>query len=87
TQALAGGLAVSSWWILFAAGLLLVGFQRGRKPVRVAGLWVSALAVGKVLLIDLSSLDALYRVASVLLLGVVSLGAGYLYHRRARPAV
>ncbi|MGH7532222.1 MAG: DUF2339 domain-containing protein [Gemmatimonadales bacterium] len=87
TQALAGGLAVSSWWILFAAGLLLVGFQRGLKPVRVAGLWVTALAVGKVLLVDLNSLDALYRVVSVLLLGVVSLGVAYLYHRRARPAV
>lgn len=87
TQALAGGLAVSSWWILFAAGLLLLGFQRGLKPVRVAGLWVAALAVGKVLLVDLRSLDALYRVASVLLLGVVSLGAAYLYHRRARPAI
>jgi hypothetical protein len=87
TQALAGGLAVSAWWILFAAGLLLFGFQRGRKPVRVAGLWVAALALGKVLLVDLRSLDALYRVASVLLLGVVSLGAAYLYHRRARAAV
>lgn len=87
TQALAGGLAVSAWWIVFAAGLLLLGFQRGRKSVRVAGLWVAGLALGKVLLVDLRSLDALYRVASVLLLGVVSLGAAYLYHRRARAAV
>ncbi|HEV2290502.1 MAG TPA: DUF2339 domain-containing protein [Gemmatimonadales bacterium] len=86
TRALAGGLAVSAWWILFAAGLILLGFRRSLKPVRVAGLWVSGMAVGKVLLVDLSALDALYRIGSVLLLGLGSLGAAYLYHRRARAA-
>ncbi|HEU5357770.1 MAG TPA: DUF2339 domain-containing protein, partial [Gemmatimonadales bacterium] len=86
TRALAGGLAVSAWWIVFAAGLILLGFRGSLKPVRVAGLWVSGLAVGKVLLVDLSALDALYRIGSVLLLGLGSLGAAYLYHRRARAA-
>ena len=84
TRALAGGLAVSAWWILFAAGLIVLGFRRSLKSVRVAGLWVSGLAVGKVLLVDLGALDALYRIGSVLLLGLGSLGAAYLYHRRAR---
>jgi uncharacterized membrane protein len=85
SAALAGGLAVSAWWVVFAAGLVLLGFRRGVKPVRVAGLLVSGMAVLKVVLYDLSGLDALYRVGSVLILGVVSLGLAYLYHRRARP--
>ncbi|MFI5234949.1 MAG: DUF2339 domain-containing protein [Gemmatimonadales bacterium] len=84
SRELAGGLAVSAWWIVFAGALIGFGFRRGLKPVRVAGLWVSGLAVAKVLLVDLRSLDALYRVASVLILGVVSLGTAYLYHRRVR---
>jgi hypothetical protein len=79
---LAGGLSVSAWWIIFAAGLILLGFRRGVKPVRVAGLIVSGMAVIKVVMFDLSGLDALYRVGSVLILGVVSLGLAYLYHRR-----
>jgi hypothetical protein len=82
---LAGGLSVSAWWIVFAAGLILLGFRRGVKPVRVAGLIVSGMAVIKVVLFDLSGLDALYRVGSVLILGVVSLGLAYIYHRRGKP--
>lgn len=81
---LAGGLSVSAWWIVFAAGLILLGFRRGVKPVRVAGLVVSGMAVLKVVLFDLSGLDALYRVGSVLILGVVSLGLAYIYNRRGQ---
>jgi uncharacterized membrane protein len=84
TARLAGGLAVSAWWAIFAAGLVILGFQRKLKAVRVAGLWVSGLAVGKVLLFDLSELDALYRIASVFTLGLVSLGVAYIYHRQAK---
>ena len=82
---LAGGLSVSAWWIVFAAGLVLLGFRRGVKPVRVAGLIVSGMAILKVVLFDLSGLDALYRVGSVLILGVVSLGLAYIYHRQSKP--
>jgi uncharacterized membrane protein len=84
SASLAGGLSVSAWWILFAAGLVLLGFRRGVKPVRVAGLVVAGMAVLKVVLFDLSGLDALYRVGSVLILGLVSLGLAYIYNRRAQ---
>lgn len=81
---LAGGLSVSVWWLLFAGGCILLGFRRGLRPLRVAGLWVSGLAVLKVVFIDLSQLDALYRVGSVFGLGLVSLLVAWSYHRRAR---
>ena len=55
------------------------------KPVRVAGLAVAGLAVVKVIFFDLSSLDALYRVGSVFLLGLVMLSLAYLYYR-SRPS-
>ncbi len=84
TASLAAGLAVSAWWLVFAAALVGVGFQRDLKPVRVAGLAVAGLAVVKVLLFDLSSLDALYRVGSVFILGLVFLLLAYLYHRQGR---
>jgi uncharacterized membrane protein len=61
-----------------------VGFRRGLKEVRLAGLAVAGLAVVKVLVFDLSSLDALYRVGSVFILGLVFLLLAYLYHRQAR---
>lgn len=84
TAALAAGLAVSAWWAFFAGGLVVLGFRRNLAPVRVAGLLVAAMAVGKVLLFDLAQLDALYRIASFLILGFVLLGVAYLYHRQAR---
>lgn len=81
---LAGGLAISAWWLLFAGALVMLGFARSLAPVRQAGLAVAILAILKVIFADLAGLDALYRVASVLLLGCVSLGIAYLYHVRAR---
>jgi uncharacterized membrane protein len=84
TASLASSLAVSAWWLVFAAALVGLGFRRGLKPARVAGLGVAGLAVIKVLVFDLSSLDALYRVGSVFILGLVFLLLAYLYHRQGR---
>ena len=83
---LASGLAVSAWWLVFAAALVLVGFRHSVKPLRLAGLAVAGLAVVKVVFFDLSSLDALYRVGSVFLLGLVTLSLAYLYYRNDRSA-
>jgi hypothetical protein len=84
TAELASGLAVSAWWLVFAAALVLVGFRRSLKPIRLAGLAVAGLALAKVVIYDLSSLDALYRVGSVFLLGLVMLSLAYLYYRNDR---
>ncbi len=77
---------MSAWWILFAAGCFLAGFQRGIRQLRFAGFFVAGLALVKVVFVDLSTLDALYRVGSALILGLVSLGVAYAYHRRGERA-
>jgi uncharacterized membrane protein len=84
TASLASGLAVSAWWLLFASGLVTLGFRLSLQPARIAGLAVAGLAVAKVVLFDLSSLDALYRVGSVFLLALVALSLAYLYYRHDR---
>jgi hypothetical protein len=84
TASLASGLAVSVWWLLFASALVTLGFRLALQPARVAGLAVAGLAVAKVILFDLSSLDALYRVGSVFLLALVALSLAYLYYRHDR---
>jgi len=81
---LAGGLAVSAWWLVFAAALVGYGFRREVKPFRLSGLAVAGLAVVKVIFFDLSDLDALYRVGSVFFLGLVTLSLAYLYYRHDR---
>lgn len=84
TAGLAAGLAVSAWWLLFAAALVTLGFRLELQRARVAGLAVAGLAVTKVVFFDLSSLDALYRVGSVFLLALVALTLAYLYYRHDR---
>jgi len=79
---LAAGLAVSVYWLLLAGGLLAYGFWKDLRAVRITGLAVAALAIGKVLFVDLAELKALYRVGSLALLAVISLLAARAYHRR-----
>jgi hypothetical protein len=81
---LASDLAVSAWWLVFASALVVTGFRWSLKPARVAGLLVAGMAVLKVVLFDLSSLDALYRVGSVFILALVALSLAYLYYRADR---
>jgi hypothetical protein len=83
-SSLAAGLAVSTWWLVYAGVAVWLGFRLRQKGVRVAGLVVSGMAVVKVLFVDLSQLDALYRIGSVFLLGLVSLAVAWAYHRSAR---
>jgi uncharacterized membrane protein len=86
-SSLAAGLAVSAWWLVYAGIAVWLGFRLRQKSVRVAGLLVSGMAVVKVLFFDLSKLDALYRIGSVFLLGLVSLAVAWTYNRRARTEV
>ncbi|MEO8635989.1 MAG: DUF2339 domain-containing protein [Gemmatimonadales bacterium] len=84
TASLAGGLSVSAWWICFAGACFIGGFRRQIRALRLAGFAVAALALLKVIFVDLSTLSAFYRVGSALILGLVSLAVAYAYHRAAR---
>lgn len=86
SASLAALLSVSAWWLVFAAELVSFGFYRNVTPARWAGLAVAGVAGLKVILSDLGSLDALWRVASVFLLGLISLALACLYHRERRGA-
>ena len=83
---LAGKLAVSTYWLFYAAALVWAGFRLAKKPVRSAGLALAALASAKVVLVDLSNLEALYRVGSTFVLALIALGVAYAYNRRARAS-
>lgn len=81
---LAGNLALSVWWLLYAGALVLIGFEIDHKQVRSAGLTVAALAGLKIVLYDLSTLNALYRVGSFLALAIIALAVAYAYNRKAK---
>jgi hypothetical protein len=57
--ALAGDLALSVWWLIFAGALVFIGFRLNQRVVRSTGLGVAAFAGLKIVLVDLSNLHAL----------------------------
>src|SRR6266550_3488865 len=80
---LAGDLALSVFWLAYAGALVRLGFHLDRKDVRSAGLAVAAGAGLKIVLYDLSNLEALYRIASFFALALIALAVAYAYNRRA----
>jgi uncharacterized membrane protein len=81
---LAGDLALSVWWLLFAGGLVFLGFRLNQKVIRSTGLAVAAFAGSKIVLVDLANLQALYRVGSFFALALIALAVAYAYNQRAK---
>ena len=82
TSGLAADLAISAFWLVYAAALVALGFRLGQQTVRVGGLALAGLAALKIVFYDLSQLEALYRVGSFFVLAVIALAVAYAYNRR-----
>jgi len=72
-----GGLSIL--WSLFALGLLLRGIWRGVRPLRIVGLVLFTIVVGKAFFIDLSGLDQIYRIVAFVALGILALSGSFIY--------
>jgi uncharacterized membrane protein len=75
----------SSAWLIFGIALLAVGFLLRSQPARLLALGVIILTIAKVFIIDTASISGIYRALSVIGLGVVLLGIGFLYQRVLFP--
>ena len=86
-QALAHRLStfsVTVVWLMLASAALYVGFRRRLRVVRFCALGLFGLTAAKLLLVDMSGVQQLYRILAFLLTGVVLLAASYVYHRFER---
>src|SRR5262249_29244796 len=77
----AGEMMLSITWALYATVLVVVGLRRRYAPIRYFAMIVFAITIVKGLAIDLAELDRIYRVLSVVGLGVALLLTSYLYQR------
>jgi uncharacterized membrane protein len=77
-------LALSAFWAALGFGSLVAGLARDLKPLRLAGLALLGLAVGKVFVVDLAALESIWRVGSFLALGLLLLAAAFAYQRTRR---
>ena len=77
---MAGG-GVSLFWAVFAFVLVINGLRRSLKALRYIGLALFAVVVVKVFFYDIGNLDAVYRVMAFLALGILLLGAAFVYFK------
>jgi uncharacterized membrane protein len=71
----------SAFFMLFAALLLFVGFFMRSAFLRWQALVLIAVTMAKVFLVDTSELDRVFRILSLIALGVLLLGVSYAYQR------
>ncbi|MPY88973.1 MAG: DUF2339 domain-containing protein [Luteitalea sp.] len=70
---------ISALWAAYAFVLVAVGLGRRYAPIRYLALVVFAVTILKVFVVDLATLSHVYKMATVLVLGVLLLVASYLY--------
>jgi uncharacterized membrane protein len=73
--------AVSLAWLLTGIGIFIAGIKLERQTIRYGGLAILVLTVLKVFGYDVFSLGGLWRIASVIGLGLCLVGVGWLYTR------
>ena len=82
TQKIARDFAWSALWMLYGAGLMIVGFVRANSFLRWLALILIGLTVGKVFLYDLSALERVYRILSFIALGILLLAISFAYQKK-----
>jgi uncharacterized membrane protein len=75
----------STVWLIFGIALLAVGFFLRSPPARYLALGVITVTVAKVFIYDTANIAGIYRALSVIGLGIVLLGIGWLYQRILYP--
>jgi uncharacterized membrane protein len=81
---LAQQLGLSLLWTVYATGLVAAGVRWTNAGLRWQGLALFGLVVAKVFLYDLSSLEAIYRIVSFMVLGLLLLGVSFFYQRASQ---
>jgi uncharacterized membrane protein len=74
-------MSLSVTWGAYAIAMLAIGFWRKVRSLRLAALGLFGLTALKLVLIDMAKIQEVYRIISFLVLGVLMIGASYLYHR------
>ena len=76
-----GLMALSVTWGLYALALLGIGFWKRIRSMRLVALGLFGVTGLKLVLVDMAGVEDLYRIVSFFAIGLLMVGASYLYHR------
>ena len=73
--------SISVLWTVFSIVLMILGFLHRKSSMRKVSITLFAATVLKVFLVDMENVRTPFRIISFIVLGLVLVGASYLYHR------
>jgi uncharacterized membrane protein len=73
--------SISVLWALFSICFMAIGFYYRQGLVRSVSLGLFAVTILKVFVFDMSNVSTPFRIISFIVLGLMLIGASYLYHR------
>lgn len=73
--------ALSVFWSLFSVGMIGIGFVKRLSVVRKCAIGLFVLTIVKVFLFDMAEASTPSRIISFIVLGLMLVGASFLYHR------
>ncbi len=76
-------MGLSMYWMLYGVLLVLLGFARNVSACRYVGLGLLTMTVVKVLIIDLSTIDQIWRVISFIVSGLLLIATSVAYRKFA----
>jgi uncharacterized membrane protein len=79
-------LSLSVVWTVYGGAMLVIGIWRRNRLLRVMALLLLGLTIFKVFIVDLASLDRIYRIVSFIVLGAILLVVSFLYQQYQRRA-
>lgn len=74
-------MSLSILWGVYATALLVIGFWRRVRSLRLSALGLFGTTALKVVILDMAKVEEVYRIVSFLVLGALMICASYLYHR------
>jgi len=79
-----GQLLLSAFWSATGVAAVVAGLVTNRRRLRFGGLALIAIAILKVFLVDLATLESIYRAGSFVALGLLLIGCAFAYQRIQR---
>ncbi len=77
----AGLMSLSITWGVYAIALLATGFWRRLRSLRLVALALFGITGLKLVLVDMAGVEEIYRIVSFLAIGILMIGASYIYHK------